>query len=254
MYKILIVDDEFEIRNGLRHYFPWSSLNFEIVQTAENGVKALEYINNNPVHVVLCDIKMPEMTGIELARELHLRKSKIKFVLLSSYREFEYAQSAIEYNVRYYLVKPTKYERLVEVFSKLRDELKNESQRSPKPSSTDKPNAENYYDTLIDNIREYIGRNYKTATLKSTANHICMNPYYLSSFFKQHTGEMFSEYVIKTKMRKASEMLINPGVKIYEICEELGYSTANNFSRSFKTYYNVSPSEYRQKHGITGET
>lgn len=251
MYKLLIVDDEPETRNGLCNYFPWNSLNFEIAGTSEDGLMALNFINANPVHVVLCDIKMPEMTGIELAQELFKARSKTKVVLLSSYCEFELAQSAIEYNVRYYLAKPTKYERLVEVFSRLNEELNYEMENNPNHLSHDSQvYPGDYYKSLINKIKEYINNNYGTATLKSTANYICMNPYYLSSFFKQHTGEMFSEYVIKIKMQMASEMLLKPDVKIYEICEKTGYSSANNFSRTFKAYYNISPSEYRQRHGI----
>ncbi len=250
MYKVLIVDDEFEIRNGLSNYFPWQSLNFEVAMTAENGVKALALMKEYAFDVLLCDIRMPEMTGIELARELSLSKSKVKIVLMSGYREFEYAQSAIEYNVRYYLLKPTKYERLTEVFTKLGEELSRETGQRAKQTFADKSeNSLGYYESLIQNIKAYISQNYKTATLKSTARHIGMNPHYLSSFFKQHTNEMFSEYIMKIKMEKAAEMLVRPQVKIYEICEELGYSTANNFSRSFKAYYNISPSEYRQAQG-----
>lgn len=251
MYKVLIVDDEPEIRNGLVQYFPWQSLNFEVAGTAGNGLEALHFLKTTEVNVILCDIKMPEMSGLELARRLFEQHSKVKMVLLSSYREFEYAQRAIEYNVRYYLVKPTRFERLSEVFTMLRDELRQYAKR-PKASAADKPDRDGeYYEALIQNIKDYISENYKTATLKSTAHYIGMNPYYLSSFFKQHTKEMFSEYLTTFKMNKAAELLLQPHVRIHEICEELGYSTANNFSRSFKAFYQVSPSEFRLNHRIS---
>ena len=250
MYKVLIVDDEPEIRNGLSQYFPWNSLSFEVAGTAKNGVEALQFLQTMEVNVILCDIKMPEMSGLELARRLYEQNSKTKMVLLSSYREFEYAQRAIEYNVRYYLVKPTRFERLSEVFTMLRDEL-GQYMRRPR-AAADKPGrAGEYYETLIQNIKEYINENYKTATLKSTAHYIGMNPYYLSSFFKQHTKEMFSEYLTAFKMKKAADLLLQPHVRIHEICEELGYSTANNFSRSFKAFYQMSPSEFRHNHRIS---
>jgi len=252
MYQVLIVDDEAEIRNGLSLYFPWNSLSFEVAGTAGNGVEALDFIERNHVDVLVSDIKMPEITGLELARELFNRKSKIKTVLLSSYREFEYAQSAIEYHVRYYLLKPTKFDKLSEVFTQIYSELDREhGAGSTKRNYGERPseNAE-YYQNIIQSIKNYITENYKTATLKSTATHIGMNPYYLSSFFKQHTNEMFSEYLTRTKMQRAAEMLLSPSIKIYEICDELGYSTANNFSRSFKAYYQMSPSEYRQAHQV----
>ena len=71
MYRLIIVDDEFEIRNGLSRYFPWESVGFEAAAVFENARGALDYIRRNPVDVVLTDIEMPGMSGIELARVIH---------------------------------------------------------------------------------------------------------------------------------------------------------------------------------------
>ncbi|WP_397356404.1 response regulator [Paenibacillus sp. N3.4] len=75
-----MVDDETKIRNGLCNFFPWKEIGFEVVAEAKHGKQALEYIVKQPIDVVLCDIKMPVMSGIELAQELYHRKNKAKMV------------------------------------------------------------------------------------------------------------------------------------------------------------------------------
>src|SRR5699024_5534430 len=122
MYKLLLVDDEPEIRYGLKHYFPWPTLGFEVVGECDNGRDALSRINKEHIDVLLCDIVMPFMDGLEVAKELHTTKPEIGIILLSAHKDFKYAQSAITYGVKHYIVKPTKYNELVEVFTKLKQD------------------------------------------------------------------------------------------------------------------------------------
>lgn len=107
MYKILIADDVAEICNGLSLYFPWHEFGFEVAGQAADGAQVMEFIASNPVDVLLCDIKMPVMDGIAVAKELFYRKSPVKIVFISAYKEFEYAKKALAYGVVDYLVKPT---------------------------------------------------------------------------------------------------------------------------------------------------
>ena len=243
MYKLLIVDDEYEIRHGLANYFPWNDVGFEVVSTASNGQEALDYILENPVDVLLTDIKMPVMSGIELAAELSLREKEIITLFLSGYKDFDYAQQAITYKVRHYIVKPTKYTQIMEVFNLIRVELDKRS--SPSTQSDQNIDSSIPEGQTIAFIKSYVKQNYATVTLEDVANNLYMNPYYISKLFKDRTGVNFSDYVMKVKMKKAVELMKDAGYKIYEISELVGYSNAKNFSRAFKKYYNQSPSEYR---------
>ena len=100
LYSLLVVDDEPGTRNTLCSCFPWEDIGFNIVFQANNGQEALDYIRQHPVDVVLCDIRMPVLSGIDLARELYLSKSPTKVVFLSGYRDFEYAKKALDFGVK----------------------------------------------------------------------------------------------------------------------------------------------------------
>ncbi|HOJ09132.1 MAG TPA: response regulator [Clostridiales bacterium] len=126
MYKLLIVDDEYEIRNGLVKYFPWNKIGYQVVGQAENGKQAIDFIKNNHVDIMLCDIKLPFMSGIDVARELYNMKSKVKIVFLSAHREFEYAKKALAYGVKDYVVKSATYDELIDAFTFVKKELDND--------------------------------------------------------------------------------------------------------------------------------
>jgi two-component system, response regulator YesN len=255
MYKLLVVDDENESRNLLCRYFPWSDLGFEIVDQLENGKLALQYILNNPVNVVLCDIKMPFLDGIELSKEIFNRKLKIKVIFLSAYKDFEYAHNALIYGVSDYIVKPSRYNEIFEVFSSLKKVLDSESQFNDnyvfEAKANDFKDLSAYDSKIISFIKNYVKEHYKYAKLEDIAEAVHMNPNYLSQFFKQKTGECFSSYLIKVKMNHAAELLTDVRYKTYEVSEMVGYSNTKNFTRTFRSYYGKSPKEYRnQKYTI----
>ncbi|REE85309.1 helix-turn-helix protein [Paenibacillus taihuensis] len=242
MYNLMIVDDEIEIRTGLKNYFPWNEIGYEVVCEAENGKQALELLKEQHVDVILSDIMMPVMTGLELAKELHGNESPIKLVFLSGYSDFQYAKQAMIYSVKNYLVKPTVYKELVEVFQSLKTELdKERSKAEPRMEAAD-PKQENRY---IAAIKKFIDESYTNVTLESASNYVHLNHSYTSKLFKQQTGMTFMDYVIQVKMQKAAELLADPTYKTYEISELLGYTNPHNFTRSFKRIYGKSPREYR---------
>lgn len=249
MYKLLIVDDEYEIRNGLCNYFPWDQIGFEIAGCIDNGQKALDFMHKNTIDVLLCDVKMPVSTGIDVAKQLYSEGSKIKIVFLSGYRDFEYARKAMTYGVKTYILKPTKYNELFEVFTNIKIELDRENIAQHDKNTGGSDNADsmefNFTMKIVDTIKRYIEVNYKNVNLENAAEQVHMNPFYLSRFFKQKTGQNFSDFVISIKMIKALEFLKDTRYKTYEVSEMIGYSNAKNFTRTFKRYYGKSPKDYR---------
>ncbi|MFS0567008.1 response regulator transcription factor [Brevibacillus invocatus] len=194
---------------------------------------------------MLCDIQMPVMSGIDVARELHQQNSPVKVVFLSGYREFEYAQQALSYGVKSYIVKPTKYNELENVFRKLKIEL-DQSKGSQSPSTKVPEEKESAApETVIAKVKSYLEQNYREATLDDAARLVHMNPYYLSKYFKKKTGENFSDYLIRVKMEKAKEFLMDVNNRTYTISEMVGYSNVKNFTRTFRKYVGKSPREFR---------
>lgn len=244
MYNLLITDDESEIRNGLSNYFPWHEFGYRVIGQASDGEEALAFIAGQPVDVLLCDIRMPTLTGIEVAERLFREHSDVKVILLSGFKEFEYAQSALQYGVKRYLTKPTKYAEIAEVFGQLKNELDRTKQASaPLPSAPENISG----DQTIDKVKAYLHNNLAGATLESAAKHVFLNPYYLSKYFKTKTGENFSDFLTKLRMDKAAELLRLTSNKTYEISEAVGYSNAKNFTRMFRSYYGMTPREYRNE-------
>ncbi len=241
-YKLLIVDDEKEIRNGMACYFPWESVGFEVAYTSENGETALEILREHAIDAVLTDISMPRMDGLTLIKTLRQTNRNVKIIILSVHRQFDYAQTALSLGVYGYLVKPTKYQDLMALFSRLKEDLDRENNALPPGAALP---AGTYALKRIEAIKAYIAKHVATVTLEDVARSVNMNPYYVSSFFKAQTGERFSDYVIRIKMETAERLLMNPENRISEISDQVGYRNANNFSRTFRQYSGYSPREYR---------
>ncbi len=125
MYNIVVVDDERIVREGMTSYFLDGESGFTVIKSFGDGEEAFEYLkeNINEVDVVLTDITMPKMSGLELVKKLYEEKADIQTILLTGYKEFEYAQTAVKYGVYRYLLKPVKFNELDEVFSELREKL-----------------------------------------------------------------------------------------------------------------------------------
>ena len=182
MYKLILVDDEIEIISGLKNYFPWHDIGFEVIGTFSNGKQALNFLAKNTVDVVLTDIKMPIMDGIELIRRLKEMEYEAVFVLLSGYREFEYAKSALELGVKNYIVKPTKYSQLCDVFTKIRMELDRKyTSEQGNPEKSNEIIDANVQ--IIKNIKKYVNMNYREVTLEKAAEHVRLNPYASEQLF-----------------------------------------------------------------------
>lgn len=118
MYKLIIVDDEREIREGLAS-IPWDAMGIESTGLFAHGLDALQYISEHPVDIVLTDIRMPFMDGLELMDHLHRNYPYIKVVVLSGYNDFEYAKKALQSGAADYLLKPTVFSALTETFDRL---------------------------------------------------------------------------------------------------------------------------------------
>lgn len=125
-YNLLIVDDDSLIREGLANTIPWKEHHINIIGMASDGEHAIKILQNNKVHMVITDIKMPFMDGMALAAYIHDHYPHIKIVLLSGYKEFDYALEALRLNVKDYLVKPIDDDKLITLMVKLKNEIKQE--------------------------------------------------------------------------------------------------------------------------------
>jgi two-component system response regulator YesN len=129
MYKVLLVDDERIILEGISNVVNWAGAGTTLVGTARNGLEAFEKVEQDPPDIIISDIKMPGMDGLQLAEKVYVHYPGIKFVLLSGFSEFEYARSAMRFGVKHYLLKPCNENKILEVLQELAGQLEQEAQR-----------------------------------------------------------------------------------------------------------------------------
>lgn len=130
METLLIADDEKNIRDGLKCILDWEALGFTLCGEAANGEEALSGILKNNPSLVLLDIRMPKLTGIDIIRIAREQGYNGRFIILSGYSDFSYAQAAIRYGVEYYLTKPIDEDELLDAISTIRESIEQEHRKS----------------------------------------------------------------------------------------------------------------------------
>ncbi|AWK51899.1 DNA-binding response regulator [Clostridium beijerinckii] len=258
MIKVLIVEDEDFIRKGLIGTFDWVSSDCVVVGEAENGLEGLKKIEEVKPNVVITDIKMPKMNGIEMVRKAK-EICDFETLILSSYNDFDYAKQAIDLRVFDYIVKPIddeylknsllKVKKLVDekqLFYKLRENIKD-------VKSISLINLENYTsgalsDKYTEKIIEYILQNYsKKISIEEFAEKYNISTSYLSRQFKLQTSHTFHDFLNKYRIQKSIEILDTGEYKVYEVSYMVGFSEYKHFSSVFKKYMKYSPSEFLKK-------
>ena len=132
MYRVLLVDDEILVRDAIRRNIDWQKLGYELAGDCQNGKEAIEFVQEHPVDLVLTDICMPYVDGMELSHYLHDHCPEVKIIIFCGFGEFEYAKKAIQYNVSEYLLKPVTAVELTEVLKNMYQTLETARQEEMK--------------------------------------------------------------------------------------------------------------------------
>jgi YesN/AraC family two-component response regulator len=208
--------------------------------------KALNFFIRDTADVLLTDIRMPYMSGIELIRRIKEdTRNKTIMCLLSAYRDFTYAHEGMSLGVKYYLIKPTSFEEIGSTFQKIRQELDEKMPAGTVLHSDVLSDSEN---NIIRQACAIMTKRTSTCSLFSIAGEIGIDASYLSRLFKKETGEKFRDRLLKIKMEQAVEMLKNStNYKTRDISGALGYHDVQNFYRAFKKYFGMSPGELKQR-------
>lgn len=249
---ILIVDDEPRTRQGLKKTLDtWANGQYQI-NIASNGEEAIELMKQHKVHILITDIHMPEITGLQLLKIAKEQNIYPVIIVISAYSEFEYAQEALRLGVINYLLKPISKKALIEAVEEAVQtvEKKERAGLIEKVVDTKLVDANTQNPSNREPIREaidYINNNLKNElSQKEVADHVHLNPSYLSVLFKEHVKLTFSEYVTRRRIQRAKELLISTNLPINDIAEESGYKTAKYFIKIFRELEGMTPSAYRK--------
>ncbi|HEL0019583.1 TPA: response regulator [Streptococcus equi subsp. zooepidemicus] len=245
MYSLLIVEDEYLVRQGIRSLVDFDQFAIDRIAEAENGQVAWELFQENPYDIVLTDINMPKLNGIQLAELIKAKAPKTHLVFLTGYDDFNYALSALKLGADDYLLKPFSKSDVEEMLKKLKQKLEKLKKTEALQKLVDKPQQEGSEIKLA--ILERLADS--SLTLKSLSSQLGFSPNYLSVLIKKDLGLPFQDYLIQERLKKAKLLLLTTDLKVYEIAEQVGFEDINYFSQRFKQLVGMTPRQYKKGEG-----
>ncbi len=262
MIGIVIVEDESYIRKGMVVTTPWEEFGCKVIGEAGDGQEGYDLIEKLKPDIVITDVNMPVMDGIEMIRKLE-HVSNAEYIIISGYSDFSYAQQAIKLGVRDYLLKPIDDDDFYRILRKviLNIEKKQRIARQQEQSQLIQEGKEilareEGFDTHNDSRQKYV-----TKALEWIENHYSENigisdaafeleisESYLSRLFKSYMGYTFVEYLTSYRIREAIKLLKDHRIKIYEVAERVGYNDPKYFGILFKKQVGVSPITFKNRY------
>lgn len=252
MRTVLLVEDEEQARGYVRKVLERLNAGFTVTGEAGNGEEALELIRSLSPDLVIADIDMPVMDGVELLRSARRDGYDGRFLMLTCLSDFEYARQALEYGASGYILKLSMDpEKLLESLYRIEAELAGRDRlrkldkavsglpQKPEEGLTDHPEI----NKVIRHLKEHYA---EELSLKRLADLACMESSYLSDLFKKKTGTTLTQYHQRLRVEAAAILLRESSLSITGIGEKVGFSGDSYFIKIFKRWTGLTPSDYRR--------
>lgn len=265
----MIIDDEEIIREGLIKTVDWPGMGCVVAGEAEDGNFGIQLVKSSDPDIIITDIRMPGLNGLEMISRIRSLKYDCKIIILTGFRDFEYAQEAIRHGAFRFLLKPVKTEELNLAITEAAKEIRKEKSKEEiytglekkvkeyyglkvpgkeKPDMGDESCNSSKY--LVSRALEYMKCNFdKDLSLKAVADEIYVSTWHLSKVLKKETGDNFINILNGIRIEKAKKLLLDPRYKIYEIAGEVGFADVPYFTKIFKKVAGCTPMEYKNKAG-----
>lgn len=236
--RLLIVDDDKMTCRGIQLRIENMGLwQIQEIHMAFSGEEALAFAQTHPIDILLTDIQMVNMNGLELIARVKALHPHAVSLILTAHASFPYAQQAIGLGVIGFLLKPCGKEEMRAMLQKAIGQLVDAGAQTEPVSAK----------TPIAWAQEYVQAHLKEKIdMVLVANQLDLSYSYFSKLFKQETGQSFSNYIIEEKMKEAGRQVL-AGRRTGQIARDLGYQSPQNFNRTFVRYYQCTPGEYRRK-------
>ncbi len=235
-YTCIIVDDDKWALTDIRRNIAFPQAGFRIVGEYLNARDALKAIIADPPNLVITDIRMGDLSGLDMVEECQRQGIPSVFIVISGHSDFGYAQRALNSGVCHFMLKPVDAGEGLRMLLKVRDRLGNRNL----------PEASHY--RAIDEIMHYMRRNYQQRlALEDVADHFFMNKTYLSELFKKETGKSFVQFKNEIRVERAKVLLRNSDELISSISQQCGFEDAGYFSTVFKLMTQQTPQQYRSE-------
>ena len=245
MFKILLVEDEDLIRRGLKFNMNWVSVGCVVAGEAASGEEGLEKIEGLHPDIVITDIRMQNMNGLEMLRR-GLELYSFHAIILTGYSEFEYAQQAIHLGVTEYILKPIDFDELKTCILRIVNPRQPKSQlpvdtNGPVTQLPDFRKIQNKYaKRMLQFIQDHYAEHILLTDLSQELNVSCTH---LNAKFKAETGYTFHDFLNYYRINRAMELQKIGEFKLYEIAEKVGFSDYKYFNKVYKKYVGFSPNK-----------
>jgi two-component system response regulator YesN len=255
MWKVIIIEDEPLTRQGIMMTVDWKHYGAMIVGDAGTAEDGLSLIRKHQPDIIITDIRMGEMTGIEMLTQARKEGSEAEFIVISAYSDFAYAQQALRAGAAEYLLKPFAIEELEEAVATVIGHLEKRNRRPdseieellPIRQNLSKGAKNKYVELALDYIEEhYVDPD---LTISDIAEALEISEGYLSRMFRKETEYTLVNYLTRYRLREAAKRLTDIRVKVYEVAYQVGYLDTAYFSALFKRFYGMTPSEYQERSG-----
>ncbi len=241
MYRVILIDDEKRIVEGLRKVVKWADYNCEVVGTACDAEEGSELIRQLRPHILFTDIRMPGRDGLSMVAGLRSEFPDMQVAILTGYRDFAFAQEAIRLGVTRFLLKPSKMDEINEALKVMVDRL--DKSVNPEEEEEQKETAGSF---IVNQAMSYMEKHYQQKlTLQAVADCCYVSQWHLSKLLNRYAGKSFYDILNAIRINKAKELLADPKLKIGEISELVGYADTAHFARTFKKLAGMSANEYR---------
>ncbi len=234
--RIVIADDNSKMCRGIQRILTEEFPQFTIEAVFESGTSLQEYLKDHVPDLLITDICMPGFDGLEACRMLREKSSDTDIILITGYKNFEYAKQAIHYKVHDLLVKPFSSEQLIETIISATNEL-------PHSMVT---TTEHH---IVSDTKQFVQKNYADASLSRgmIAEHLSINASYLSEIFKSETNVGLSEYITHIRIGHAKKLLAGSGLSIQEVAKAVGCNSLQYFYQLFKKETGMTPAEFQKR-------
>jgi two-component system, response regulator YesN len=253
MYEVVLVDDDVIVIEFLMKVIPWHEYGYQVVASFQDSNEALTFLRGNPYDVLITDIGMPKLNGIELIEQLKNSNINSYNIILSCHDEFTFAQQAIKLEAYDYILKESMEEsNIIALLERLKNKLDQEHYTNHQHVKVTKLLERTYKNDDVLKAQKYVQTHLgEKISLTEVATHLHLNSSYFSRMYKKETGEGFVEYVTRVKMEKAIELLDQSIKSVEVIAYELGFESKSYFLKTFKRFYGLSPKSYKYKDKVS---
>lgn len=254
--NLLIVDDEAIAIEGIKVNVNWDMLEFENIYEANSMQQAMSLLSAYDIDIMLCDIEMPNGSGLDLIEWVNSHYPSVVSIILSCHGEFDFARQAVSLACLDYILKPATPNDLMEVLGRASQRV-----HAIEKDARYRKYGEDYMSRVagsddgeadaVEKVKNYVADHVEDElSVEKLAEQVYLNPNYLTRVFKRSTGRTVTEYITEYRLKLAEDLLRDTKLSITMVSAKVGYQNYTYFIKQFKKFTGYAPREYRQKYGV----